>query len=243
MAIQGGFSFTGNTDRAIRSLNNMVNRQLPWAMVTTLNDTGKVLVKMNRIHMKQKLTKANNFTLNAYYHTRANKARPEVRVLRKDVQRGRHYLETLDKSRNSPIRPQKGVERRFDKGDGNLPYSGILRAIVPTTRTAGKHNRINMGQINKIKAGFKGDGKVGTRYFTAPPHSLRKFGGGSSTGGIYRVQGKRGKPQKLYHILDYLPRYPVRTDFYGVMNRHAKSYFEGTFRRNLNRALRTAKIY
>ena len=77
MAIQGGFSFTGNTDRAIRSLNNMVNRQLPWAMVTTLNDTGKVLVKMNRIHMKQKLTKSNNFTLNAYYHTRANKARPE----------------------------------------------------------------------------------------------------------------------------------------------------------------------
>jgi len=242
MAVQGGFSFTGNTDRVVNRLNNMVNRQLPWAMVTTLNGTGKVLVAQNRIHMKQKLDKANRFTLNAYYFTRASKARPQIHVKRKDAQRGRHYLEVLDKSRKSPIRTQKGVEVQFDRGADSLPYEGNVRAVLPTKRTGGRYNRINMGQVNKVKAGMKGNSKAGERYFVAPKHSLRKFGGGNATGGIYRVRGK-GKPQKMFHILDYLPKYPVRTDFYGVMNRHAKSYFEGTFQKNLRQAIRTAKLY
>lgn len=243
MAIQAGFSFTGNTDKAIRSLNNMVNRQLPWAMVTTLNGTGKMLVQMNKLHMKQKLDKANNFTLNAYFFKRATKANPQIVVRRKDTQRGRHYLEVLDKSRKSPIRSQKGVEIQWDRGADSLPYDGVLRAVTPTSRTGGRYNRINMGQVNKAKAGMKGYSKAGERYFVAGPHSLTKFGGGNRTGGIYRVRGKRGKPQKMFNILPYLPKYPVRTDFYGVMNRHAKSYFEGTFKKNLDRALRTAKIY
>ena len=80
MTVSGAFSFTGNTDRVVNRLNNMVNRQLPWAMVTTLNGTGKVLVSQNRIHMKQKLTKANRFTLNAYYFQRASKMRPQITV-------------------------------------------------------------------------------------------------------------------------------------------------------------------
>lgn len=243
MAVSGAFSFTGNTDRVVNRLNNMVNRQLPWAMVTTLNGTGKVLVSQNRIHMKQKLTKANRFTLNAYYFQRASKMRPQITVKRKDAQRGRHYLEVLDRSRKSDTRTQKGVEVQWDRGADSLPYDGILRAVTPTQRTQGKYNRINMGQVNKAKAGMKGYSKAGERYFVAGPHSLQKFGGGNKTGGIYRVNGKRGKPQKMFHILPYLPKYPVRTDFYGVMNRHAKSYFEGTFQKNLRQAIRTAKLY
>jgi len=247
MAVQGGFSFTGNTDRVVNRLNNMVNRQLPWAMVTTLNATGKHLVTMNKLHMKRKLSKANNYTLNAYFHTRASKRNMKIVVRRKDAQRGRHYLEVLDRSRKSNRRTQKGVEIQFDRGANSLNYDGHVASVLPTKRTGGKNNRMLMSQVNIVRAGLQGFKKddetplEGVRYFTAGPHSLRKFGGGNKTGGIYRVTGK-GKPQKLYHILPYMPKYPVRTDFYGVMKQYAAPYFEGMFQQHLRNAIKTAKL-
>ncbi len=71
--------------------------------------------------------------------------------------------------------------------------TALLRLSRPLHDGGGKFNNLLTSQANKVLDGINGKG--GVRYFVAGPHSLRKFGGGNKTGGVYRVNGKRGKPQ------------------------------------------------
>lgn len=230
------FEMKGDTANLNRKLSNMVQTQIPFATSKAMNETGKFLVRINKNDMKRKFTNANAFTLNAFYFQPAKKRNLVMTVRRKDKQVGKHYLEVQDKG---GLRPRKGVEKRFER---EIPYNGIFRAMTPTSRTGGSKNNILMSQVNKVSAGIKQPySKSGVRYFAAGPHSLGKFGGGNKTGGIYRVTGK-GKPQKMFHILDHMPRYKKKTDFHGLMNKFASKHMKLMLKKTMKQALRTAKL-
>lgn len=233
MAIRASFDITGDTDRVVRKLNNFAQSQVKWATVLTLNETGSFLLSQNKKHMKRTFTKANQYTLNAFYLQRANKKTLTATIRRKNKQTGKHYLEVQQKG---GLRPRKAVETKMEY---NLPYSGIIRSVTPTSRTGGRSGgNISMAWVNKVLDGKNKKGSV--RYFTAGPHSLTKFGGGNKTGGVYRVMGKNN-PEKLFHFHDHAMKYRPKFDFYGNMNRNAKVHFRMRFNANLRKAMASSK--
>jgi hypothetical protein len=233
MAQNFGFRIEANTERMTRKLTNFAQSQVRWATVTTLNETGKFLLKQNQKHMVRTFSKTNAYTRNAFYLKRANKKTLTASIQRKDQPSGKHYLEV---QRDGGVRPRKAVETKMDY---KLPYDGIIQAVTPTSRGGGKYNNILMSQVNKVLDGTNGKG--GVRYFVAGPHSLRKFGGGNKTGGVYRVTGKRGKPQKLFHFHDRKMKYKPKFDYFPNMNKNAKQHFKMRFAANLRMAMRTSK--
>lgn len=245
MAINASFDIRGDTDKAVRRLSNFAQSQVRWATVTTLNEVGQMLLKQNKKHIIRTFEHTNAYTQNAFYLKRANKRTLTASIQRKSKRSGKHYLEVQE---TGGVRPQKGVEKLLKY---KLPYSGIVQAVTPTKRTGGAKNNILMSQVNKALAGMnqsyaetaytktdkKGRTKrtSGTRYFVAEGRT-----GKNRTGGIYRVTG-RGKPQKMFHIHDSLPRYKPKFGFYKNMNKLARPYFNIRFRDNLNKALASSK--
>lgn len=234
MAQNFNFRIEANTDRMTRKLTNFAQSQVRWATVTTLNETGKFLLKQNEKNMVRTFAKTNAYTRNAFYLKRANKKTLTASIQRKDKPSGKHYLEV---QKDGGARPRKAVETKMDL---NLAYEGIIQSVTPTSRAGGKHNNILMSQVNKILAGTQGKG--GVRYFYAGPFSLTKFGGGNKTGGVYRVSGKRGKPQKLFHFHDRAMKYRPKFNYFENMNRNARIHFKMRFAANLRKAMRTSKF-
>lgn len=234
MAQKFDIRIEANTDRMVRKLSNFAHSQVRWATVTTLNEAGKFLLKQNEKHMVRTFAKTNAYTRNAFYLKRANKKTLTASIQRKDKPAGKHYLEV---QRDGGPRPRKRLETKMKF---NLPYDGIIEAVTPTTRGGGKFNNLLTSQANKVLEGINGKG--GVRYFVAGPHSLRKFGGGNKTGGVYRVTGKRGKPQKIFHFHDRKMQYKPKFDYFPNMNKNAKQYFRMRFGANLRMAMRTSKF-
>jgi hypothetical protein len=230
------FEIKGGSEKLNQKLSNLVQTQIPFATSKAMNETGKFLIRINKNDMKRKFTNANAYTLNAFHMVPSTKRNLVMTIKRKEKPVGRHYLEVQDKG---GLRPRKGIEKRFDY---ELPYNGIFMAMTPTSRTGGSKNNILMSQVDKVSAGINQPySKNGVRYFVAGPHSLGKFGGGNKTGGIYRVTGK-GKPQKMFHILDHMPRYKKKTDFHGLMNKFASKHMKLMLKKTMKQALRTAKL-
>ena len=230
--MQVSFNIDADTRAMQRKLNNFAQSQVKWATVLTINETGVFLLNQNKKHMKRTFSKTNAYTLNAFYFQRANKQTMTGVLRRKDKQTGKHYLEVQQKG---GLRPRKAVETKMER---NIPYKGILRSVTPTTRTGGKENNIKMSWVNKVLESKAGKGS--TRYFTAEPHSLTKFGGGNKTGGVYRVTGK-GKPEKLFHFHDKSFSYKPKFDFYENAQRNFKAHYRMRFGANLQKAMATSK--
>jgi hypothetical protein len=234
MAQNFNFRIEANTERMTRKLTNFAQSQARWATVTTLNETGKFLLKQNEKHMVRTFAKTNAYTRNAFYLKRANKKTLTASIQRKDKPSGKHYLEV---QKDGGTRPRKRLETKMKF---NLPYDGIIEAVTPTTRGGGKFNNLLTSQANKVLDGINGKG--GVRYFVAGPHSLRKFGGGNKTGGVYRVNGKRGKPQKIFHFHDRRMNYKPKFNYFENMNRNARQHFKMRFAANLRKAMQTSKF-
>lgn len=227
------FNIEADTRSMQRKLNNFAQSQVKWATVLTINETGLFLLNQNKKHMKRTFNKANAYTLNAFYFKRANKQNLMGVLQRKDKQSGKHYLEV---QQTGGLRPRKAVESKMEY---NLPYSGIIRSVTPTSRTGGRSGgNISMAWVNKVLDGKNKKGSV--RYFTAGPHSLTKFGGGNKTGGVYRVMGK-SNPEKLFHFHDHAMKYRPKFDFYGNVQRNFKAHYRMRFSANLKKAMATSK--
>jgi len=239
------FQFNSNLASVNAKLAKMAIKQIPFAASKALNQTGKELVAFNKIQMRKRFKDPVRYTMNAFHLKRSKKTNLVAEVRRKDKQAGKHYLDVQAKG---GVRPHKAVEKKIDF---RLPYDGIVQAVLPTSRTANRGQNISMAWVNKALAGVgqsygsdtytkaqtgKSVGKY-PRYFAAEPGS-----GKNKTGGIYRQNSKRGKPQKLFHILDYMPSYTKRLPFNDYMMRQAKLSFPKNMRREMRAALRTAKF-
>ena len=239
------FEFNSNLASVNAKLANLAIRQIPFAASKALNQTGKELLAFNKIQMRRKFKDPVRYTLNAFRLVRSKKTNLVAEVRRKDKPAGKHYLDVQAKG---GVRPKKAVEKKMDF---RLPYNGIVQAVLPTSRTARRGQNISIAWVNKALAGVgqsyaseaytKAErGKKPTQY---PRYWVSEPGQGKSkTGGVYRQNSKRGKPQKLFHILDYLPSYTKRLPFKDYMTKQARLSFPKNMRREMRAALRTAKF-
>mgnify|MGYP000176082072 CR=1 FL=1 len=239
------FTFQSNSAKTNAKLAILAQKQIPFAASRALNQTGKELLAFNRIQMKKRFKDPVRYTLNAFRLVRSTKKHLVAEVRRKDKQGGKHYLEVQAKG---GVRPQKAFEKKMDF---RLPYRGIVQSVLPTSRTARRGQNVSMAWVNKALAGVgqsyaseaytrsqvSATPKPYPRYFVAEPGS-----GKNRAGGIYRVNSKRGKPQKLFTILDYRPAYDKRLPFNSYMLKQGKLTFPKNFRREMRNALRTAKF-
>ena len=239
------FTFESNLASTNAKLAIMAQRQLPFAASKALNRTGVELLAWNKIQMRKRFDDPVRYTLNAFRLVRSRKNNLVAEVRRKDRPAGKHYLEV---QQEGGFRPQKAFERKMEF---RLPYKGMVRAVLPTKRTANRGSNVSMAWVNKALAGVQQSyaseaytraerGKSSTaypRYFVAEPNT-----GKNKAGGIYRVNAKKGKPQKLFTILDRMPRYNKRLPFTEYMTKQAKLSFPKNFRRELRQALRTARF-
>lgn len=226
-------------------------KQLPFAASVALNKTAKQLLAYNKLQMKRRFKNPVPYTLNAFRVERSTKTNLMAGVVIKDKPGGKHYLPIQT---TGGARGKKGVEKMLDK---RIAYPGIVQAVIPTSREAGGKNgqAIVMSRINKVLAGLGASystsaytrnaqraaeskrnlAKRPVRYFVAEPTKGR-----NKSGGIYRVNGKKGKPQKLYHILDYRPQYQAKLPFKEYMTKVAIVRFPKNFNRSFKDALKTS---
>jgi len=253
------FKLKANTDQLKQKMNNLINRQMPYATSVAINETLKTLEKYNKDLMKKAFKDPVPFTMNAFYVQYSNKKTLLGALRRKDKAVGRHYLEIQDKG--GP-RPLKGFEKNFLYRGKN---TGNLRAIMPTDVTPldGRGN-MTMAFVNKVSSqlGVQKDAaqnkpyqlRVGkkqrrsraTRYFSpSPDHPLAKRGGL----GVYATKADSpgaertgSRVQKVMSFIQKSPTYKKRTDFDAKMNRAAANMMPRKMRIGLRRALATAKL-
>lgn len=231
-----------------RKLQNLMTRQIPFAASKALNATGDVMLATNKREMKKQFSNPVRYTLNAFYKKPARYNDLHMAIKRKTAQRGKHYLEVQHKG---GTRPNKRVETLLKY---SLPYSGIVGAVLPTKHSQTRMGGMSMARVNEALGQIGGSTpqssftKARTRAaadkLAARKRPTQYFigyreDGKNKTDGIYRRQGNR--VQKMFHILEYAPKYRPNFPFFPPLIRNAKSYFPNQMRKQFRMAIRTQR--
>jgi len=251
MAVNVGISTTGSTRSINRRLHNLMHRQIPFAASKALNDTGNVLLAVNKREMRKQFDKPVRYTLNAFRVKYARKNDLNVRLERKSAPAGKHYLEIEHKGGN---RPRKGFETMLRASLAGR-YTGNLMAVLPTSRTQTKGGTVSMARVDEAIAGLKAGaptsqrraagvakqaGRIAQRKSPVDYFIGYKGKGKNKTDGIYKRTGKG--VQKMFHLIDRAPGYNRNFPFYPPLVRKAKQFFPSRMRKQLAMALRTARF-
>lgn len=244
------FSTTGSTKNISRRVQNLVNRQIPFAASKALNATGDVLLAVNKREMKRSFESTVPYTLNAFYVKKSRYNNLQMSLRRKDKPAGKHYLDIQHKGGR---RPQKGVERLVKE---RVNYPGIVGSVMPTTNGGGrtKSGGISMAEVHRALAGL-GASYSNTAYTrnkqrTAeskralakrPSEYFVRANESGTRGGIYKKMANR-RVKKVFHIFDYMPNYKSKYPFSPPLLRNAKSYFPTKMRKELRMAMRSARF-
>ena len=225
-----------------------MTRQIPFAASKALNQTGDVLLAVNKREMKKQFENPVRYTLNAFFKKPARYNDLHMAIRRKSAQRGKHYLEVQHKG---GTRPNKRVETLFKY---SLPYTGIVGAVLPTKHSKTRNGGISMARVNEVigqiggttpQSSFtKARSRTAAEKLTQRKKPTQYFigyreDGKNKTDGIYRRQGKR--VQKMFHILEYAPKYTPNFPFFPPLIKNAKSYFPNQLRKQFRMAIRTQR--
>lgn len=240
---------TGSPTRMTRRLQQVISRQIPFAASKSLNETGKVLLSVNKREMRKQFDNPVRYTLNAFYMKPSRKSDLRMSIRRKSKPSGKHYLEVQHKG--GP-RPKKGVEKMMGFA---IPYTGDLRAVLPTKHSKTAAGGMSMARVNEAIAGLGGkmpnspfskagverqESRLAKRKRPVEYFIGYKSGGKNKTDGIYRRLSS-GKTQKVFHLLEYRPTYRKNFPFHPPLVRNARSYLPTRMRKNFSMAIRTAR--
>jgi hypothetical protein len=234
-------SLESNIRAVARDLSDAARKQVPFATSIALNETGKILVELNKRQMARAFKSPTRWTLNAFYFRRSSKSRLFIKIERKWIQARKDYL--LRQVEGGP-RPKTGLERRLN---ASLGRSGF---VVPTKYIRkNRYGNVTAGQYQKILSGLKAQNDPlqnetkssgarkrrsrAARYFTPAA-------GSRLSPGVYSRQG-RAKPKKILAFTGKTPRYQKRFKFYYNMNNAASRVFPKQFERALARAWATRR--
>jgi hypothetical protein len=242
------FKFNSNSAQVNRRMSNLVGSQMPYAVARALNETAKTLHAKNKQDMRLAFENPTPFTLNAYFIKFAKKSEQSVVIRRKDMQRGKHYLEVQDEG--GP-RPRKGVESNFRT---NLAWGGPVNYLTPTRRTeTNKYGNVSSGFMNKVMSQLQVQRdpamnmntqkprkrkSQATQYFV--PSTSHPLGQGIRAGVYERTPA--GNAKKVLSFLTFPPIYRPRTNFHAKMTRYGQSVFPKKLKKTMSHAMRTARL-
>lgn len=256
--------------KAVLSMLNGVQRQMPFAMSKGLNATAQHVKQALQDDMKRSFDRPTKYTLNSLKMTSAKKTNLVASVWFKDPPRGKHYLE-----------PQVyGGKRDLKSWEVNMGG----RFIMPANGTKlDQYGNLGRGMITKLRsmfgrqdvAGFdsmaKGKGNL-SQYFRVNKtkgnlHAgiYERVQGNETAGRVGRymvarglAKGKKGalkelnkRTRALYPrgikavviFSDKKPSYGKRFDFYHVANRTIDRVLMLNMKVACEDALKTARAY
>lgn len=243
------FSTTGSTKRVSRKIQNLINRQIPFAASKALNATGNMLLAVNKREMKRNFDNPVPYTINAFYMKPARYNNLRMSVRRKDKPAGKHYLGIQHKG---GVRPRKRFETLMKYG---LKYDHYLGSVLPTKHSQTRAGGVSMARVNEVigqiggttpqSSYTKAKSRAAAEKLAARKRPTQYFigykeNGKNKTDGIYRREGKRVK--KMFHILNYSPEYRQRFPFYPPLISKSKFYFPRKMRIEMRNAMRTARF-
>jgi len=213
---------TKGGDLLKRTLSNLEQRQMPFALALAQTRTAKLVETAEVEEMARVFDRPTRFTLNSVFVRPAKKGGPGAVVWVKD------YASKAD----APIRwllPEvDGGDRQAKRSEKLLGARGILssgRFLMPGSGMAlDGHGNISRGVMQKILSGL---GAQGDRYANSTDsrrsRSNRKrffvLGKGSKAIGIAQRTGKGSAGLRIMLAFAARPTYKHRLDFYGVADR------------------------
>jgi len=232
--------FKSNGKDVDARLGNLIARQMPFAVVSSLTKTATQLNKANKSDMTRIFNNPTAWTKNAF---RVDPARmkpytPLTKITRKTkagssstntLPNRQHYLEVQE---NGGARPPKAFEsaiRSRGRGAKNFMYA------TPTsqTRTTVAGN-VSKNTLNKY---IEGIGVQGGKFFIPKSNHPLALKSGM---GIFERMAKN-KVRKRMHLHNTTPVYSPAFKFARRMRSYGKKLFPKVFKKQLTMALATAR--
>jgi len=236
---------------AIKKLNLVQRKQIPFASKRTLQKLGKLIAKEKvPAHMREVFKSPNNLTLKSLNFKMVGNY--EVRLdFISNVTKGNsptNYLAPVTRG----VSGNQAYETRFSRF---LKKSGIIpKDLYPVpfkpNLSKNSYNKVSQGNYSKTWSGLlrtKGAGKSGRgfRYFSIPDDrnrrriSTRQGSFNDLPKGIYRVKGRGGSGiQLLFTYAKRPPTVPKIFNYYGIASTSVVKDAPGIFREMLREALK-----
>jgi hypothetical protein len=224
-----------------RAFGDVVGKQLPFAMMLTVNEVGGKILNKVEAEIEKSFDRPTRWTKKAFYLRRGTKRNPSAVIERKTAIGRKFYLEVQAQGGK---RPQTAVERLLSR---RLPYAGNIRTVTPARGAKlNKFGNMSPGQVQKILSGVKVQRDAAQNRTAASTKRKRKREayfvakyGGRLSPGIYSRTGRKVK--KIMHFSEKVPTYQKRLDIQSPSFRVARAVYADIFRANLKRAIRSAK--
>lgn len=226
---------------AIRRLNDMQRRQVPFATARALTRTAQAVQQDLKAEMARVFDRPTRYTLGALRVRPATKTNLSATV---------HYKNEPGRDgAGGYLQPQiKGGPRPYKRFEQHLQRAGILPPgffVVPGSGVRlNAFGNMSPGQITQVLSGVRAAPDIYARSSKASarrnPKPLQYFvsRGGHLPLGIWQRVGQAVRPIMMFVRS---PAYKVRFRFFDVASRSATKHFPIEFRRSLADALATAR--
>ncbi len=255
-------SFKADLQKLRASLDEVSQRQIPFATVLALNEVARQAQREVNQQMSRSFNRPTPFTLTATWVRRANKTTLQAEVLLKDESfKSTPATKWLAPEVYGGVRPFKRYELALHRA-GILP-TGMFTVPGQGAKLDGYGN-MSRGQLIQILAWFRAFAETGHHANTTdkgrqrlskgstarakkyrPPTSyfaVGREGRGGRQPGIYLRRG-RAHEAPVTCVLLFVKRfgYRVRLPFHETVERTAKVGFEAAFELGMARAMSTAR--
>ena len=233
MASVNGITVTIDMKDAIKHLNAVARKQVPFAAALALTKTAQLVKDAEVRTMQRVLDNPTPFTLKSLYVKTAKKSDLHASVFFKDyVPKGTaagKYLQPVIKGGGRPLKRSEKLIGRYKTGAGQHMAPGAGARL-------NKYGNITKGQIQKALSGIHATTDVAQRsktdrgFFFGTVHGITGIWQRTAAGGV-----------KPFLIRIRQPHYRPIFDFYGVAQRVTKQVFNREFDKALTTALATAR--
>lgn len=231
------------------------HKQLPYAIMLSLNETAKGARKAVQVQMGKSLDRPTPFARRGVVYEQARKDKLDARIVIYGSKTAAGGLPAA-----YFLGPQvDGGQRRLKSFEVQLKQRGLLpegHVVVPAERTKlDRYGNVSQGQLNRIMSGLKIDyrGAGATRVPSTKKGKAKRARG--SRRGFYFVPGpgshlhpgvwlELGFPYRaIYPVLMFVKqgRYAKRLPFHKVVGEYSARHLPKNFTRAWNHALRTAR--
>ncbi len=228
--------------RLHQRLGDVEKRLMPEMQRLTLNDTAFEVHAENKALMRRSFNSLTPWTLNAFFVSKATRSNLSAEVLRKDAQRGRHYLEIQSEGGKRGL---TGLERLFKD---RLKYEGLIVSVLPTKALRkNKYGNVARSRLQQIISGVQAQGDV-TQNSTSASRKRAKGkraeyfvprADSKLSAGVYERKGD--KIAKVLAFSDKAPTYRKRFPMEERAERVATDFTPIAAERAFNRVMSTIK--
>lgn len=243
-------TITSNKDQLFAGLDDVQQRQVPWAMVLTLNEMAQEVLKGVQSDMDKHFDRPTRWTKNAFGVYRATKQRLYSEVKEKPSVSTKHYLKVQERGGG---RPKTGIERNFD---ARLPFDGMIAALIPATGGPFDAAKLDAfgnwsnGERNEVMSQLKVGRDVGFNSNKSDASAKRRTRRGGATyfvasrglaPGVYRRKSPDDTPVRVLKFARKAPVYKRSLGFIEGAEARVRKTFAERFARHLAAALADRK--